>query len=147
MPLNIDWQQILVHMFNFTILAGGLYFLLYKLVKSFMDSREADYAKREEEIEGMKKDNAAILEECTTRLKSIEKDISQRRAEAMRSAEKTAEAYIDNAKKESDRIIRHAQEEARRQKEKAVEEAREEIVELAAAMARKAVEEASGNDR
>ena len=23
-PLNIDWQQILLHLFNFTILAGGL---------------------------------------------------------------------------------------------------------------------------
>ena len=147
MPLDIDWKQILVHMFNFTILAGGIYFLLYKQVKSLMDSRGADYCKREWEMEGRKKDNAAILEECPTLLKSIEKDISQRRAESMRSAEKTAEAYIDNAKKESDRIIRHAQEEARRQKEKAVEEAREEIVELAAAMARKAVEEASGNDR
>ena len=29
-PLNIDWQQILLHLFNFVILAGGLYFILYK---------------------------------------------------------------------------------------------------------------------
>ena len=27
-PLNIDWQQILLHLMNFVILAGGLYFLL-----------------------------------------------------------------------------------------------------------------------
>ncbi len=29
-PLNIDWQQILLHLLNFVILAGGLYFLLYQ---------------------------------------------------------------------------------------------------------------------
>ena len=27
-PLNIDWQQILLHFFNFSILVGGLYLLL-----------------------------------------------------------------------------------------------------------------------
>ena len=44
-PLNIDWQQILLHLFNFAILAGGLYLLLYKPVKQFMEQREADYRK------------------------------------------------------------------------------------------------------
>ena len=43
-PLNIDWQQILLHLFNFTILFGALYILLYKPVKNFMDGREAHYA-------------------------------------------------------------------------------------------------------
>ena len=27
LPLNIDWQQILLHLFNFTILFGALYIL------------------------------------------------------------------------------------------------------------------------
>jgi hypothetical protein len=31
-PLNIDWQQILLHLFNFTILFGILYILLYSTV-------------------------------------------------------------------------------------------------------------------
>ena len=43
-PLNIDWQQILLHLFNFLILAGGLYLLLYKPVKAFMEKRKAYYA-------------------------------------------------------------------------------------------------------
>ena len=42
-PLNIDWQQILLHLFNFAILAGGLYILLYKPVKDFMAKRESYY--------------------------------------------------------------------------------------------------------
>ena len=42
-PLNIDWQQILLHLLNFVILEGGLYLLLYKPVKAFMDKRTAYY--------------------------------------------------------------------------------------------------------
>ena len=38
-PLNIDWQQILLHLLNFAILAGGLYLLLYKPVKAGISSR------------------------------------------------------------------------------------------------------------
>ena len=32
MPLNIDWQQILLHLLNFAILFAGLWLLLYKPV-------------------------------------------------------------------------------------------------------------------
>ena len=49
MPLNIDWQQILLHAFNFIILAAGLTFLLFKPVKKFMAAREESYKKAAEE--------------------------------------------------------------------------------------------------
>ena len=41
LPLNIDFQQILLHMLNIVLLFGGLYLLLYKPVKKFMDERAA----------------------------------------------------------------------------------------------------------
>ena len=37
MPLNIDITQILLHMLNFVILAGGLTFLLYRPVQKFLN--------------------------------------------------------------------------------------------------------------
>ena len=43
-PLNIDWQQILLHVFNLIILTGGLYFLLYQPVTAFMKKRQEYYA-------------------------------------------------------------------------------------------------------
>ena len=49
MPLNINLQQILLHALNFVILFGVMYFLLYKPVKSFMDSRKAHYEKMDED--------------------------------------------------------------------------------------------------
>ena len=39
MPLNINFQQVFLHMLNFALLFGAMYFLLYKPVKKFMDSR------------------------------------------------------------------------------------------------------------
>ena len=44
-PLNIDWQQILLHVFNFVILVGGLYFLLYNPIRKFIAKREEHYRK------------------------------------------------------------------------------------------------------
>ena len=48
-PLNIDWQQILLHLFNFVILFAVLYFLLYSPVKKFMDERQKQFADFENE--------------------------------------------------------------------------------------------------
>ena len=50
-PLNIDWQQIILHLLNFAILAGGLYFLLYRPVRKFMDQREEHYRQMETEAQ------------------------------------------------------------------------------------------------
>ena len=51
-PLNVDWQQILLHWMNLAILTGGLYFLLYKPVKQFMEKREAYYRDLEDQAAG-----------------------------------------------------------------------------------------------
>ena len=57
-PLNIDWQQILLHLLNFAILAGGLYLLLYKPVKAFMTKREGWYQQQADEAEKTGEDAA-----------------------------------------------------------------------------------------
>ena len=58
-PLNIDWQQILLHFFNFSILVGGLYLLLFKPVKRFMEKREKHYADMEAAAVAREKDTEA----------------------------------------------------------------------------------------
>ena len=62
-PLNIDWQQILLHFFNFSILVGGLYLLLFKPVKNFMEKRTKHYADMESAAQEREK-NTADLEEA-----------------------------------------------------------------------------------
>ena len=59
-PLNIDWQQILLHLLNFAILAGGLYLLLYKPVKAFMAKREGWYQQQADEAEKTRREAEAL---------------------------------------------------------------------------------------
>ena len=49
MPLNINFQQILLHALNFVILAVGLYVLLYGPVVKFMEQRKAHFADMEKD--------------------------------------------------------------------------------------------------
>lgn len=137
MPLNINLQQILLHLFNFTLLFGGLYFLLYKPVKSFMDNRSADYESKEKAIEDKMALAKAIEEKYNGMIESAEKDIADKKAEALNSAEKAAEERIAKAKAEEERIIADAKARAEREKKRVIEESREEIIELAAQMAEK----------
>ena len=54
LPLNIDWQQILLHALNLVILVGGLYALLFKPVKKFMEQRAENYQKMKADAEDAK---------------------------------------------------------------------------------------------
>ena len=68
-PLNIDWQQILLHFFNFSILVGGLYLLLFKPVKDFM-------AKREQHYQAIDDDAAAKLREAEEKVRSADERVA-----------------------------------------------------------------------
>ena len=67
MPLNIDFQQIFLHLLNFTLLFAILYYLLYKPVKDFMAKREAYYADMDKEA------RTIALNEYKKKHQSIEK--------------------------------------------------------------------------
>ena len=75
-PLNIDWQQILLHVLNFVILFGGLYFLLYKPVKNFMAKREAHYAEMAQKAQSELDSAEKIKADYQEQLKSVEGEIS-----------------------------------------------------------------------
>ena len=126
-PLNIDWQQILLHIFNFTILALGLYLLLYKPVKKFMDSREEYYRNLDLESAAKLREAEAIHAEYSSRLESADEEIAQARAEAARASEAEARAKLEEAKRRSEKIIIEAENTARAEKKKILKGAEEEI--------------------
>ena len=144
-PLNIDWQQILLHMFNFTILAGGLYFLLYKPVKDFMEKRleyytnlEAEAAKKLEEAEKVEK-------EYQNRLKQIDVEISEKKEQAEKETEERVVAVLEEARKQKEKIIAEAHIFAQKEKKKMLLEAKEEIVKLAVAATKKLLSNEEGS--
>ena len=73
-PLNIDWQQILLHLMNFAILAGGLYLLLYKPVKQFMAKREAYYQGLADQAADKLREAEALKGDCQAKLDASAQD-------------------------------------------------------------------------
>lgn len=103
--LNIDWQQILLHLFNFLILFGGLYLLLYRPVKAFMDKRTAYYA--DMDAEAKRKLTAAQNEEKQYRdhLANVENEAAALKQQAMESARQAAAEQLRQAKEERRAIL------------------------------------------
>lgn len=126
-PLNIDWQQILLHLFNFLILAGGLYLLLYKPVKSFMEKRKAYYADMDAEARADREAAAREKADYTEHLKAAEADIADMKKKAMEEAKKSADDYLENARAERAAILSKAQTEAEAEKNKIFAKANSEI--------------------
>jgi len=139
LPLNIDLQQILLHMLNFVLLFGGLYFILYKPVKKFMDGRASRYAEKEAETERKLREAEAAKAEYEEKLKNAEAEISVMKAEASRAAAEEAAAERGRAEAEAESIRAAARGEAEAEKERLVRQANRELSELAAQAAQKAV--------
>lgn len=138
-PLNIDWQQILLHLFNFAILMGGLYFILYKPVKKFMAKREEYYKELDSKANSALEDAEKLKADYAAKLEDAEETIRNQKNEAQRAAKQAAQEQIDEAKAEADKIIANARIQAQRSKDKIIEDSGEEIKSLAMKAAEKLI--------
>ena len=136
-PLNVDWQQILLHWMNLAILTGGLYFLLYKPVKDFMDKRAAHY----QELEAQAADRLAQAErlesQAKAKLEAADDEIHDERMRAQQAASDAAQEQLAQAEEQARRIIAKAHAEAEQSKERALRESQREMRDLAAKAAKK----------
>ena len=132
-PLNIDWQQILLHFFNFSILVGGLYLLLFKPVKSFMAKREKHYADMEAAAVAREKDTEALKAAMAQREADFDAVLAEKRAAAAKEAEAYAQRQRDAAREQADKIVAAARENAENDRKKIVAEANREAVSIAEA--------------
>ena len=140
MPLNIDIQQIFLHLFNFVILGGGLYLLLYKPVTDFMHKREEYYTKLDNDKNAALQSAKEKEEEYSQKLSDIDTEISEKKSQAVKDTEKLTEMQIQKAQEEAQLIIENAKATAKKEHDKILNETREEIAQLAAQTARKLME-------
>ncbi|EET61141.1 hypothetical protein BRYFOR_06786 [Marvinbryantia formatexigens DSM 14469] len=140
-PLNIDWQQILLHLFNFAILAAGLYLLLYKPVKDFMEKRTEYYKKMDAEAKQGVRDAESMKAEYEKRLASTGQEIAGKKAEADRELEQMKQQKLKEASEEAERIVSEARVKAEKEKEKLLADAGEQIADTAIAAAKKLVKD------
>lgn len=130
-PLNIDWQQILLHLFNFSILVGGLYLLLFKPVRSFMDKRTAHYAQMDEAAKAKEQQAQELEGSIRQREEKLEEEFAEKRQAAAKEAEVLAAQYRRDAQVQADKIISAAKASAEQERRQMLTEANREIVALA----------------
>ena len=104
-PLNIDWQQILLHALNFVILVGGLYFLLFNPVKKFMAKREAYYRDMEQKAQQTMEDAEKLKADYASQLETADAEIDRRRAEAQRELDVSVQQQLTDAKAQAEEIM------------------------------------------
>lgn len=138
-PLNIDWQQILLHLFNFSVLLAGLYLLLYKPVKDFMDKRTAYYEQLDHDTKEKLEKAQALEQSYQKQLAQADDEISQLKAKAALEAERAADEQMKNAKKQAEKMLADAQDGARKEREKILAQTQQDIAKLAAVAAEKLV--------
>ena len=131
MPLNIDWQQILLHWMNLVILTGALYFILYKPVKKFMAKREEYYKDLDQQAEDKIAQAEQFKAQYSEKLAAADEEIHQARAKAQQSVEQSTQEQLDQARAQAEQIVAQARAQADRIKEQAIHDSQDEIRRLA----------------
>ncbi len=135
--LGFDLVQVLLHMLNFVILAGGLWLLLYKPVMKFLAERKAHFEALEAQSEAAKEESARLQEAYATRIHNAETEIAALRQKAEREGAAAAKSYIDAAKDKSAAIISAAEQAAEMRRAQILDSAQTEIGELVLEVAQK----------
>ena len=145
-PLNIDFQQILLHLLNFAILGGGLYLLLYKPVKQFMEKRDAFY---QQERDSAAQDRAQAEEykkDCEAKLQNLETELQQKRADAQQEIDQYRQAQRKEAQAQADQLVADAHAAAQREHDKLLAQSQQEIRDLAMTATEKLLLQQQGGD-
>lgn len=136
-PLNIDWQQILLHMFNFVILFGALYFLLYSPVKNFMDKRKAFYEDMDKKAKAELEEASKVRLQCEERLEGLAAELENRKKEFDYEVNAEREKVLASAHAEADFILANAHKKAESEHDTMLENARKEITDIVSETAAK----------
>ena len=147
MPLNINVVQILLHMLNFVILAGGLTFLLFKPVKKFLDERQKYFADKEKKLNEGLASNESLKAEYDKKISEVEAEIEEMRLNAKNETAKEAKEYLNNAQAKASAIISEAESQAEDRKEHILDSAQTEIGELVIEATQKLLETNATPDR
>ena len=129
-PLNIDWQQILLHLFNFAILVGGLYLLLYNPVKKFIKKREEHYVQVDQEAEGKRQEAAELAEQHRVRLQEVDKEIALKKAEAQKEIDSMREEQLAEAQKQAEAILGQAKAAAEQERQEIMDQMSDQLKDL-----------------
>lgn len=146
MPLNIDIQQIFLHLLNFVVLFAILYFLLYKPVRDFMHKRAEYY----QDLDQKTKENYARSEsaksEYEEKLSAADDEIMELREKAQARMKEDRAKRLEQAQEEANQIIEKARVRAAAEHDQIIESAQKEITEIVSEAAEKIIQSPEVSD-
>ena len=146
MPLNIDFQQIFLHLLNFTLLFAILYYLLYSPVKNFMAKREEYYANIEKEAHAHLEHARHEREEYSALRAAADEEIHQEKEKVRKELDDLYTRRVRQAEEDASKILANAREDAKREKANIIGSAQAEISEMVTAATEKIVLQASASE-
>lgn len=118
-------------MFNLIILAFGLYYILYKPVKAFMDKREAYYKDLDDSANKKNEDADKLLKEYQDKLAKADEEIRDKKNIAMKELDDKVNSELNKAKEDAKRIVEDAKAQGQKKHDELVESANKDICDLA----------------
>ena len=146
LPLNIDLQQIMLHLFNFTILFGALYILLYKPVKNYMGQRETYYADIDSQAESNLKAASDSKAQYEEKVKAFDEEVREERSKLQKEIQTQRDRKLEEARSDAEKIVSSARDEAVREKNEIIASAQKEITEMVTDAMEKLTLEQSASD-
>ena len=126
--LDIDPITILAQILNFLVIAGALYFLLFKPTVKRIEERSQEKEEMMLNAEQKEEEAKKKLAEIETRLANIDEEIETRLEEAYQKAQAESESLLEETQKEAEKIIRDAEREAEKRQSLEMEELEHELV-------------------
>lgn len=124
---------------NIFILFFALSYLLFNPVRDVLEKRKKKIADELEQAASDKTTAAAMKEEYEAKLRDVNKEAEDILEAARRKAKAREAEMLEEAKAEAARIIERGNREVELEKKKAVDELKQDLVNIAALMAEKAV--------
>ncbi len=127
MPLNINWLQILLHLFNFLILFLILYLTVYEPVFKFMQKRRDKYQAMQDEAAEFKAQKAKLEAEYAQQHALVQAKLAEDKAQAQKDLEAAKAQVLQEAKEEAEKILAQARKDAQMDRDKLMHTAQHEL--------------------
>ena len=121
------------------VLFTALSYLLFNPVRDMLEKRRQRVVDDQETVKREKAEAIAFKEEYDLKLKQVEKEAEAILSEARKKAKQNEVKIVAEAKEEAARIMARANAEIELEKKRALDDVKQEMIEVAAMMAKKVV--------
>ncbi len=135
--LGLEWQSIVLHLFNLVILTVGLYFLLFKPVKRMVKERQAKIKKIEKENTELNDEVKKMKESTEAVLSDAKKEAAVIHENAVKVANQKADDIVSSARNEAKSLIERTEQEMEEEHRKLQKDIEQQITDVSLAVAEK----------